>query len=263
MEEDKGTTQLEGGKPKKKLHGFKLTFGRCFDLFLVSINILVFLFSFISFICIATLIITSSSAVSELGGSSEICPLFGSADANGENLVFSASTICYFVLISPPIIWCFLVLFILFLSLKICCAWKIGFFEIAICVLSIICLVYTIIVSMVVSIGYTITCSNLAGLNIPGTTTKQSCINDGVYQGDEADPSKSAVLIKFTGSIATGQVTFWISCLLLVILSFLHFIRIIIFSRRKIRKEEMRGKFKDESKETKSDKDKSLEDIST
>eukprot|EP00800_Vazella_pourtalesii_P012323 TRINITY_DN29131_c0_g1_i1.p1 TRINITY_DN29131_c0_g1~~TRINITY_DN29131_c0_g1_i1.p1 ORF type:complete len:263 (+),score=39.29 TRINITY_DN29131_c0_g1_i1:18-806(+) len=234
-------------KEKKKLRGFKLTWGRCFDLFIVAINILVFVFTFVAFLCIAIYLITAAARVPESGGTSDqTCILFAGKDDNGNNLDFSSSSICYFILISPVIIWAFLLFFILFLSIKVCRAWKIGLFEIIICVLCIVCLIYNILVSIVLSIGYTLTCSRLAELDDPeDTSVKQSCANGGVKQGNG---DGSTTYIEFAGAIATAQVTLWISALILVALSFIHLARLFIFSRRRVKNEEMRSRLKSEKK---------------
>ena len=232
---------------KKKLHGFKLTWGRCFDLFVIAIYILVFIFTFIAFLCIAIYLITAAARVPEFGGTSDkTCVLFAGKNEDENNLVFSSSSICYFIIISPVIIWAFLLFFILFLSLKICRAWKIGLFEIVVCVLCIVCLIYNIIVSLVLSIGYTLTCSRLAELNDPeDESVKQSCANGGVKQGTNG----STTFIEFAGAFATAQVTLWISSLILVVLAFIHLARLFIFSRRRVKKEQTRTRLKSEKRD--------------
>ena len=240
---------VEPTNEKKRLHGFKLTWGRCFDLFVIAIYILVFILTFIAFLCIAIYLIIAAARVPEFGGASDqTCVLFAGKTDDGNNLDFSSSSICYFILISPVIIWGFLLFFILFLSLKICRAWKIGLFEIIICVLCIVCLVYNILVSIVLSIGYTLTCSRLAELNDPvDTDVKQSCANGGVTQLNT--DGTTTTYIEFAGAMATAQVTLWISSLILVALSVIHLSRLFIFSRRRVKKEEMRTRLKSEKRD--------------
>ena len=255
MEEDNIKTIAEDGKKeKKKLHGFKLTFGRCFDFFIIAINIIVFVFSFIAFICISILTATSAAAVTNIANasSSQACILFASADTSNDVIVFSSNNICYFILVSPPIIWCFLVFFTLFLSIKICRAWKIGFFEIIICGVSIVCLIFAVIAALVLSLGHRITCDNVAQLNVPTTTTAQSCDMGGAYYTETE-------MILFVGFLDAAEATLWISCIVLIIISLIHFLRIVVFSRRKINKEKKRTKsamedrFKKEQQTTKAD----------
>ena len=241
MTEDKATVAVEEveevKKEKKKLHGFKLTFGRCFDFFIIAINVVVFAFSFVAFICIAILMITSTAAVNN--SSSDACLLFASDNTDGETIDFGSNSICYFILISPPIIWCFLIFFILFLSLKICRSWNISFFEVIICGISILCLVFAVIATLVLTIGHSITCGSVAKLNVPDTMDKQSCSLGGVYYAGS--------LLPFEGLLFTAEITLWISCVVLVALSLIHFFRIVVFARRRSNKEKMKAKLATES----------------
>ena len=245
MTEDKAIVAVEEveevKKEKKKLHGFKLTFGRCFDFFIIAVNVVVFAFSFVAFICIAILMITSTAAVNDKNGSpSEACLLFASDNTDGETIDFGSNSICYFILISPPIIWCFLIFFILFLSLKICRSWNISFFEVIICGISIVCLVFAVIATLVLTIGHSVTCGNVAKLNAPGTMDKQSCSSGGVYYTVSSS-------IPFEGLLFAAEITLWISCVVLVALSLIHFFRIVVFARRRINKEKIKAKLATES----------------
>ena len=235
MDNFKTTTEDEK-KDKERQHGFKLTFGRCFDFCLIAINIIVFVFSFIACICICLLLVTSNAAVLNTdSSSSEACLLFATADEANDVIQFGSNSVCYFVLVSPLIVWCFLVFFILFLSLKICRAWDISFFEIILCGISIVCLVFVVIVTLTLTIGHSITCGNVAKLNIPDTEDKQSCSSGVVYY-------TAINALPFEGLLATAEITLWITCIVLVILSFIHFFRIVLFSRRSINKERMKAK---------------------
>lgn len=218
---------------EKKKRGIRITFGRCFDFFLIAIYVAAILISLIAFICLAVIIGQSIDAAGKVGLSSkQACLLF--ADGVNDTITFAQSDVCYYILASPPVIWCFTAFSIIFLIFKIWRTWNLGFFEIVIYIVSILGLIYAVIASLVLTVGHSFTCKNVARLDVPGSDEKQSCLGGVHYKAD--DPTG---VIQIEGYFFVSEIALWITSVILMVISILHCSRLCVFSRRRSKRAEM------------------------
>ena len=224
-----GEKDEKKGKKKIEERGFKVTLGRFVDIILVGLAVLIILFSFLSFIAIASSFALSSRRATEPGRS---CILFSSAINGTTDLSLGPSSSCILILITPIIIWAAIFPLIAFLSLKIWQAWSLTFFVYFWSFLIGLLLLFVLVVSSVLTIGEKYTCNQVATLLHP-VSGMQQCSQGGAYlngtQGFDG-------YLRFDDLIDTTEVGMWISTMIIFIILVIYILRCVLWTFRLCRK---------------------------
>lgn len=217
--------KTEEKKSKITERGFKVTLGRFMDIILVGCALAIFLFSFVSFVSIASSYALSARRATVPGRS---CVLFSSAVNGTSDIALGPSGPCVVVLITPIIIWAVMLLFIGFLVVKIWQAWNMSFLVYIWALVHGLLFVFTLIIACVVTVGEQYTCHQVATLPHPISGT-QRCSQGGAFTNATLGFDG---FLRFDDLIDTTETGFWICSIFLLAIFVLYILRCILWTFR-------------------------------